>query len=92
MSSTATLVNVGESAEESWRLHPSRFSSWRRLTRVLAWILRFINNCKQDNKLTQVELNVEEILDAENHIIKEMQKEEFKEEYNHLSEKRITYT
>ena len=37
-SSAATLVNVEESAEESWRLHPSRFSSWRRLTRVLAWV------------------------------------------------------
>ena len=80
----ATLVNVEESAENSWRLHPSRFSSWNRLTRVLAWVLRFINNCKQENKLKQVELNTEEISDAENHIIREMQKKEFKEEYSSL--------
>ena len=31
MSSTATLMNVGESAKELWRLHPSRFS---RLTKI----------------------------------------------------------
>ena len=74
LSSVATLVNMEESVEESWRLHPSRFSSWRRLNRVLAWVLRFINDCKQENKLSQVELSVEEISDAESYIIKEMQK------------------
>ena len=45
LSSVATLVNMEESVEESWRLHPNRISSWRRLNRVLAWVLRFINNC-----------------------------------------------
>ena len=77
-----------ESVEESWRLHPSRFSSWRRPNRVLAWVLRFINNCKQENKLSQVELSVEEISDAESYIIKEMQKKEFKEEYTSLAKKK----
>ena len=43
LSSAATLVNMEESVEESWRLHPSRFSNWRRLNKVLAWVLRFIN-------------------------------------------------
>ena len=46
----------------------------------IAWVLRFINNCKQENKLSQVELSVEEISDAESYIIKEMRKKEFKEE------------
>ena len=54
LSSAATLVNVDKSVEESWKLHPSRFLSWKRLIRVLAWVLRFINNCKQENKLSQV--------------------------------------
>ena len=91
LSSAATLVNMEESVEESWRLHPSRFSSWRRLNRVLAWVLRFIKNCKQENKLSQVELSVEEISDAESYIIKEMQKKEFKEEYASLAKKKITH-
>ena len=88
LSSAATLVNMEESVEESWRLHPSRFSSWRRLNRVLAWVLRFINNCKQENKMSQVELSVEETSDAESYIIKEMQKKEFKEEYTSLAKKK----
>ena len=62
-----------ESVEESWRLHLSRFSSWRRLNKVLAWVLKFTNNCKQENKLKQIELSVEEI-SKESYIIKEIQK------------------
>ena len=81
ISSVATLVNVEELDKGIWRLHPNRFSSWRKLTRILAWVLIFINNCTQENKISQAELNVEEILDAENHLIKEIQKKEFKEEY-----------
>ena len=88
LSSAATLVNIEESVEESWRLHPSRFSSWGRLNRVLVWVLRFINNCKQENKLNQVELSVEEISNAESYIIKEMQKKEFKEGYTSLTKKK----
>ena len=88
LSSNATLINVEESVAESWRLYPNRFSSWRRLTRVVAWVLRFINNCKQENKLKQVELSIEEISDAENYIIKEMQRKEFKEEYSSLVKKK----
>ena len=88
LSSAATLVNMEESVEESWRIHPSKFSSWRRLNRVLAWVLSFINNCKQENKLNQVELSVEEISTAESYIIKEMQKKEFKEEYTSFAKKK----
>ena len=45
MPSVTTLVNVEELDEGIWRLHLNRFSSWRKLTRILAWVLRFINNC-----------------------------------------------
>ena len=67
-SSATTLVNLETSIEELWRLNPSRFLSWTRLTRILAWILRFINNRKQQNQMSQVELSIEEVLDAENYI------------------------
>ena len=88
LSPAATLVNVEISMEEPWRLNPTGFSSWRRLTRVLAWTLRFINNCKQHNKMRQVEVSLEEVSDAENYIIKEMQKKEFNEEYTSLVKKK----
>ena len=29
-----------------WRLHPSNWSSWLKLTRVVAWVLRFVANCR----------------------------------------------
>ena len=86
--SVATLVNVEELDKGIWRLHPNRFSSRRKLTRILAWVLRFINNCTKENKISQAESNEEEISVAENHLIKEMQKKEFKEEYSSLITKK----
>ena len=58
MPSNETLVNVEELDKGIWRLHPNRFPSWRKLTRVQAWVLRFANNCTQENKICQAELNV----------------------------------
>ena len=29
-----------------WRLHPSNWSSWLKLTRVVVWVLRFVANCR----------------------------------------------
>ena len=40
-----TLMAVFDE-EQSLRLSPKRFSSWKRLIRVHAWILRFISNCR----------------------------------------------
>jgi len=56
-----------------------RFSSWRRLIRVTAWTFRFINNCKQDDKVMKGELTPEEVVDAEIYLIKISQKQAFKE-------------
>ena len=94
LSSVATLVNIEESVEESWRLHPSRFSSWRRLNRVLAWVLRFINNCKQENKFSQVELSVEEILYLMQKatLFNKCKRKNLKKSIHHLLKERITYT
>jgi len=88
--SCTALISIGEPQPDTWRLNPNRFSSGKYLTRVGAWVLRFINNCKQVSKdeLIQGELSGEEILDAENNIIKEMQKEAFKDEYSALLRKR----
>ena len=42
--------------------------------------------------MRQVELSLEEVLDAENYIIKEMQKKEFNEEYTSLVKKNYQNT
>ena len=73
--------------EEPWRLNATKFSSWRRLTRSFSLDIKVYNNCKQHNKMRQVELSLEEVSDAENYIIKEMQKKEFNEEYTALVKK-----
>ena len=81
LSTCVTLVNSKD--ESVWRLQPQNFSDWKRLTRLYAWVMRFVNNCYtvKSNKLIEVELTAEEIVDAEHHIIRTMQKEVFFEEY-----------
>lgn len=82
------LVTVKE--ETQWRMEPTRFSDWLRLTRVQAWIYRFLNNCRLPRKKrTTGELTSEEITDAEVHIIKKAQRESFKDEYEALSEGKV---
>jgi len=66
------------------RLEPRCFSSWNRLTRLYAWVMRFLNNCctLKNNRSLEGELSPEEIImDAEHQIIRVMQKEVFSEEY-----------
>lgn len=76
-----TIKGDGES-----RLEPKRFSSWLRLTRIQAWIYRFLNNCLLPNgRRTRGELTVEEIQDAEIRIIKAAQSRSFKAECSALS-------
>ena len=70
----------------TWRLHPSRYSSWTRLLRVRAWVHRFLNNCGMPpEEKSSGELSSQEISDAETDIIKEAQQEAFQEEYKALA-------
>ena len=73
------------SKETSWPLDPSHFSSWLRLTRLVAWVCRFLHNCRtsKEEKI-QGELTHEEIRDAEIHIVKEVQQDAFTTEYQQL--------
>ena len=34
------------SEDWKWRLHPLNWSSWLKLTRVVAWVVRFVANCR----------------------------------------------
>ena len=85
-------VNLKAAADKDtsiWRLQPERFPSWKRLTRTQAWVMRFISNCRvsENDRLLDPELNSEEIIDVEGHIVRIMQREVFREEYSALIRK-----
>ena len=70
--------------EKNWRLEHTRFSSWTRLTRIHAWILRFVQNCQLPSQVRKEgELSPQEILESEGLIIKEAQKESFQRSTEH---------
>ena len=70
----------------TWYLEPKRFSSWSRLTRIQAWVYRFLDNCRMPTDMRiSGELMPEEIEDAEIQIIKKAQREVFQDEYLALS-------
>ena len=70
-------------------IDPRRYSSWLKLRRITAWMMRFLSNCQRKKEeriageLTEGELKVAEI-----QLIKEAQREEFTEEYKALTGRR----
>ena len=62
--------------DPSWRLNPKRFSSWKRFTRVHAWVRRFVDNCRGRARQNG-ELKPSEIEDTEVQVIKSAQREAF---------------
>ena len=76
------------------RLDPDRYSDWKRLTRVHAWVRRFANNCApilhRSAKGTSVqnrssgELASDEVQESEMIVIKTCQQNSFAEEYKAL--------
>ncbi|XP_064627878.1 uncharacterized protein LOC135487738 [Lineus longissimus] len=74
--------DVDEGVAQDWRLNPERYSSWVRLTRVSAWVHRFVENCQQPvGQRRHGELDAEEIHDAEHQFIRQAQLETFPAEY-----------
>ena len=62
------------------------FSSWKRLCRVVSYIRRFSQNCKEkDTKLTGL-LSTSEVKESEKTIFKLIQQEKFSEEYELLKQ------
>ena len=83
-------VNLKADKDTSvWRLQPDRFSSWKRLTRTQVSVMRFLSNChvSENDRLLDQELNLEEIIDVEGHIVRIMQREVFYEECSALIRK-----
>ena len=86
----STFVTI---EKKNWLLNPARFSKWYRvsskgqleirhsLVRVRSWVKRFIKNGRAPNEQRiKGELTANELADTELDIIKEAQREEFKEE------------
>ena len=63
-----------------------RFSKWQRLRRSVAWILRFLHNCKEKHadKIVNEHLSFDEISIAEKLVIKDVQREVFASEISLL--------
>ena len=63
-------------------LNPEHYSSWVKLTRILAWINRFTLNCGLSREArASGELTSGEIKKAESYLIKQAQRIEFREEW-----------
>ena len=83
--SESTYIIVRIVVPATWRLDPTRFSSWLRLKIVRTWANHFIHNCTQPkDKGTNWELTVEEIDDSENQPIQLVKFSAFSEETNAL--------
>ena len=68
---------------------PAKFSSWIRYRRVVAWILRFVQNTRlQRNERIITPLKVREIRQAEEVLIKRAQSESFPKDIEYLKSKK----
>jgi hypothetical protein len=87
---TVYSLIVTQDKGSTWRLAPTCFSNWSRLKHVLAWVLRFVENCKlcNSNRYTG-ELTVDEPRDAEVWIIRTAQRDCFSEEIKALQSGRV---
>ena len=65
-----------------------RISNWKKLIRVIAYVNRFIRNCKLNGEKLQGVLSAAEMKISEEKIIKLVQQESLNEEYNLLLNKR----
>ena len=90
LTSSLNFVLPYRPQDRKWRLHPSNWSSWLRLTRVCAWVLRFLQNCRSpcQERLSE-SLSPEEIENVEILIIREAQQAACTEEYRALQEKKL---
>ena len=77
------IFNINLSCKSTELLHPDDFSSWKRIYRVMAWVLRFVANCSS-NKYLKGPLSVDEIEDAKLYLIKRAQTDNFSEEIKQL--------
>ena len=64
---------------------PEQHSRYTRLTRVTAWVLRFINSCRKKVASHTFELSVQELHEAEVHQVRVHHAHEFGDEIAHFN-------
>ena len=79
---------VGISLVDVETVNFERISSWLRLIRVAAWVIRFAENstCSKDERNLDETLSLDELLSAEDLVLRDMQNSAFREEILSLSE------
>ena len=87
--STGTAVDqLASSSTWSWSLDPAKWLDWNRLTRVRAWVKRFLDNCQlQPEQRVTGELTVSEIRQVETDLIRIAQREAFSTEVSKVQRK-----
>ena len=81
----SVLVGLGMIVE-AVKIDTSRFSTWLRMKRVIAWIMRFLSNVRLDSEDRQRDsLTVEELKDSEKVVVKDVQATSFNQEISMLS-------
>ncbi|XP_054259469.1 uncharacterized protein LOC128984197 [Macrosteles quadrilineatus] len=88
---TPQTVLVSTTTESTLTNLLIKYSSWERLLRIFAYVLRFIHNCKGSEK-RQGFISTQELKDTKYHIFKLVQKEVFTEEINCLKRKSFCST
>ena len=88
--SSLNFVLTQRPQDRKGRLHPSNWSTWLRITKVCAWVLRFVQNWRfpSQERLSE-SLSPEEIENAETLIIREAQQAAFTEEYRAFQENKL---
>lgn len=79
---TICNISVVESLEPI--IPPSRYSSFTRLERVTAWMLRFTNNVRSPTRVQSPHLTVSELITAETYWLRLIQRESFPLEVENL--------
>ena len=99
---TCTFYAVSDAGANSMNKLFEKFSSWSRLKKIVAWILRYrdrlrasCERCKRGSSLAlkstvgreSESINVDEIDRAEKEVLKFVQRQSFEEEMSHLEQK-----
>ena len=70
---------------QDYPLDPTHYSSWLKLRRTVAWVNRFIENCKKNAAFRMTgELKADELKKSEIKLVKQAQRCEFQDEWNAL--------
>ncbi|KRY64590.1 hypothetical protein T4A_8601 [Trichinella pseudospiralis] len=71
-------------------IDPSRLQTFSKLSRVTAWCLRFVKNCRHPSKQRQEKLTIEELNESELYWMKIVQNETFRDEKSLLMKGKLS--